>query len=49
VLAEAQARLIALTGYGSDAARRRSQEVAFERHLVKPVDPAVLLALLAAP
>jgi two-component system, sensor histidine kinase len=46
--ATAQARLIALTAYGSDAARQRSQEVGFERHLVKPVDPDVLLQLLAA-
>jgi CheY-like chemotaxis protein len=46
--ATAQARLIAVTAYDSDAARQRSQEVGFERHLVKPVDPDVLLALLAA-
>ena len=46
--ATAQARLIAVTAYGSEAARRRSQEVGFERHLVKPVDPGVLLELLAA-
>jgi CheY-like chemotaxis protein len=46
--ATAQARLIALTAYGSDADRQRSQEVGFERHLVKPVDPDVLLELLAA-
>ena len=44
----AQARLIAVTAYGFDAARRRSREVGFERHLVKPVDPGVLLELLAA-
>jgi CheY-like chemotaxis protein len=46
--ATARARLIAVTGYGSDAARRRSQEVGFEQHLVKPVDPGALLELLAA-
>jgi CheY-like chemotaxis protein len=46
--ATAQSRLIAVTSYGSAAARRRSHEVGFERHLVKPVDPSVLLELLAA-
>jgi CheY-like chemotaxis protein len=44
----ARARLIAVTAYDSAAARRRSQDVGFEQHLVKPVDPAVLLAVLAA-
>jgi CheY-like chemotaxis protein len=46
--ATAQARLIAVTADGSDAVRQRSQEVGFERYLVKPVDPGVLLELLAA-
>jgi len=41
-------RLIAVTAYNTDADRRRSQEVGFERHLVKPVDPDALFALLAA-
>ncbi len=45
--ATAQARLIAVTAYGSDADRQRSQEVGFERHLIKPVDPDALLELLA--
>jgi CheY-like chemotaxis protein len=45
----ARARLIAITAYGSDEARRRSREVGFERHFVKPVDPDVLLELLAEP
>jgi CheY-like chemotaxis protein len=45
--ATARARLIAVTAHDSDAARRRSQEVGFERHLVKPVDPGELLQLLA--
>jgi CheY-like chemotaxis protein len=43
----AQVRLIALTALDSDAHRQRSQEVGFERHLVKPVDADVLLELLA--
>ena len=46
--ATARAHLIAVTGYGSDAARRRSQEAGFERHLVKPVDPEELLEVLEA-
>jgi CheY-like chemotaxis protein len=46
--ATAQARLIAITGYDSDAARGRSEEVGFEQHLVKPVDPDELLDLLAS-
>jgi CheY-like chemotaxis protein len=41
-------RLVAVTAYGSDEARKRSAEVGFERHLVKPVDPSVILELLAA-
>ena len=40
-------RLIAVTAYGSDKARKRSAEVGFERHFVKPVDPEVLLEVLA--
>jgi len=46
--ATAQVRLIAVTAYDSDADRQRSREVGFERHIVKPVDPDVLLELLAA-
>lgn len=32
------ARLIALTGYGDEADRRRASEAGFDQHLVKPVD-----------
>jgi PAS domain S-box-containing protein len=39
--------LVALTGWGQEADRRRSQEVGFDAHLVKPVDPAALDKLLA--
>jgi CheY-like chemotaxis protein len=42
----ANARLIAVTAYGSDEARKRSQEVGFERHFVKPVDPDTLLGVM---
>jgi signal transduction histidine kinase len=40
-------RLVAVSGYGSDADQRRCREVGFEFHLTKPVDPAALEALLA--
>jgi two-component system CheB/CheR fusion protein len=39
--------LIAMTGYGGDDDRRRSQEAGFNAHLVKPVDLEALQALLA--
>jgi signal transduction histidine kinase len=39
--------LAAMTGYGQDEDRRRSQETGFDCHLVKPVDPAALESLLA--
>jgi signal transduction histidine kinase/CheY-like chemotaxis protein len=40
--------LIATTGWGQETDRRRSQAAGFDHHLVKPVDPAALLQLLAA-
>jgi two-component system CheB/CheR fusion protein len=36
------ARLIAVTGYGQEADRRRSRESGFDAHLVKPVDVEIL-------
>jgi PAS domain S-box-containing protein len=39
--------IVALTGWGQDDDRRRSQEAGFDSHLVKPVDPAALELLLA--
>ena len=30
--------LVALTGWGADVDRRRSEEAGFDHHLVKPVD-----------
>ena len=39
--------LIAMTGYGQDSDRQRSQEAGFDHHLVKPVDPEKLQDLLA--
>ena len=38
--------LIALTGWGQEEDRRRSTEVGFDAHLVKPVDFAALSKLL---
>jgi signal transduction histidine kinase len=45
--ATATSRLIAITGYGQDEDRRRSQRAGFDHHLTKPVDPEVLVNLLA--
>ncbi len=39
--------LIALSGYGGDVERQRSHASGFDAHLVKPVEPADVLALLA--
>ncbi len=39
--------IIALTGWGQDEDKRRSQEAGFDRHFVKPVEPATLEKLLA--
>jgi CheY-like chemotaxis protein len=41
-------RLVALTGWGQDEDRRRTQESGFDHHLTKPVDIAALQALLAS-
>jgi CheY-like chemotaxis protein len=46
---EAQPLLIAVTGWGQEDARRRSKAAGFDHHLVKPVDPGALAALLAVP
>jgi signal transduction histidine kinase/ActR/RegA family two-component response regulator len=39
--------LVAVTGYGQEDDRRRSREVGFDHHLVKPVEPEALQAILA--
>ncbi len=40
-------RIIAVTGYGQDADRRRTTEAGFDAHLVKPVDLDELAAVVA--
>jgi CheY-like chemotaxis protein len=39
--------LVALTGWGEDEDRRRSQEAGFDIHMFKPVDARTLKKLLA--
>jgi CheY-like chemotaxis protein len=41
--------LVAMTGYGQDSDRQRSQEAGFDAHLVKPVNLDELLLLLEEP
>ncbi|WP_165247315.1 PAS domain S-box protein [Paludisphaera soli] len=40
--------LAAVTGYAEDEARRQSHEAGFDHHLVKPVDPEAILAVVAS-
>ncbi len=42
----AQARLIVLSGYGTEEDRRKSREAGFDLHLTKPCDPLELQRLL---
>jgi CheY-like chemotaxis protein len=39
--------LVALTGYGMDTERHRSQDAGFDHHLVKPVDFSKVQRILA--
>jgi PAS domain S-box-containing protein len=39
-------RLVALTGYGQETDRNRSQEAGFDKHVVKPIDAKELQELL---
>ena len=39
--------LIALTGWGQEEDRRRTEEAGFNHHIVKPVDPSVLMQMLS--
>jgi CheY-like chemotaxis protein len=40
--------IIALTGWGQEEDRQRSAEAGFDHHLVKPVEPSKLEALLSS-
>ncbi|HEY7313938.1 MAG TPA: ATP-binding protein [Gemmataceae bacterium] len=40
--------LIALTGWGQEEDRRRTEQAGFDRHMVKPVEPAALMKLLTS-
>lgn len=40
-------QLIAISGYGQESDKRQSEQAGFNHHLVKPVDPVKLEALLA--
>jgi CheY-like chemotaxis protein/two-component sensor histidine kinase len=40
--------MIAVTGWGQEDDRRRSQEAGFDQHMIKPVDPKALMKLLAS-
>jgi CheY-like chemotaxis protein len=46
---ESQPLIVALTGYGMEEDRRRSQEAGFDSHMVKPVDLETLQELLSRP
>ena len=39
--------IIAQTGWGQEEDRQRTQDAGFDRHMVKPVDPALLVSMLA--
>ena len=41
-----EVKLVALTGWGQEADRRRALEAGFDHHLTKPVDPGALNELL---
>jgi len=45
----AGARLVAVTGWGQEEDRRRSREMGFDLHLIKPVNTNTLQRLLADP
>ena len=38
--------MVAITGWGQETDQRRAREAGFDHHLVKPVDPAIVLELL---
>lgn len=40
--------IVALTGWGQNQDQGRTEEAGFDRHMVKPVEPAALVKLLAS-
>ena len=42
-----KALLIAVTGFGQQEDQRRTRQAGFDAHLVKPVEPDAIFALLA--
>jgi CheY-like chemotaxis protein len=42
------ALLVAVTGFGREEDRQRSQEAGFDRHVTKPLDPGMLSSLISA-
>ena len=46
---EGQPLIVAMTGYGQEEDRRRSEEAGFDAHMVKPVDLEALQELLSRP
>ena len=40
--------MLALTGWGAEDDRRQAHEAGFDRHFVKPVDPAMLASALTS-
>jgi CheY-like chemotaxis protein len=45
----ARATLVALTGWGQESDRQLSRQAGIDYHLVKPVEPETLRAILAGP
>src|SRR5262249_33091436 len=41
-----QTTLIAITGWGQDGDKQRAFDAGFDHHLVKPVDPAMLMQMM---
>jgi CheY-like chemotaxis protein len=41
-------RLVAVTGYGQQEDRDRARDAGFDQHLVKPVEPEALNAVLGS-
>ena len=44
--ATSRSLLVAVTGWGQEADRRRAEEAGFDRHLVKPVEPEAIESIL---